>query len=326
MLPKLNPNGGRGLPGLRLLRDVSDADEQAPLARGRRGQRSEEDERTPKAQARRSQGFGNQVVVADEMTTPVARARKSQIAGEGSTLPKVSNRFQIFEDADLSEAPRGRGLLRPVGNDVRIPLTRSPSIAELQEAPRGRALLRPIGNEVRLPVVRSKSPLPRERSGIRSTEEHSYMPHNEARQRVRHHNRQSRRKAKEEEDRCAQEERERHERTQRALPQLQSHRREIGRKAHEILRREVAEKEAAQRERGELASARQDRISRYMTPDRISETRRHSRGSRGFSSQVSQDSGSVRPDEHPGRTAEAGDAKTQWAAEAASVDDHDMLG
>lgn len=327
MLPKLNPNGGRGLPGLKLLRDIGDADEQTPLARGRRGQRSghqaaDEDERTPKARARRGQGFGNQVVAADEMTTPVARARKAQVAGEGSTLPKVSNRFRMFEDAELSEAPRGRALLRPIGNDVRMPLARSPSHAEFHEAPRGRALLRPIGNEVRLPSVRSPSPLPRERSNIRSTEEHSYVPHHEARQRVRQHNRLSRKKTREEEDRRAQEERERHERTQRALPQLEAYRREIGRKAHEILRREVAEKEAAEREREELASARQDRIGRYMTPDRISETRRHSRA---FSSQVSQDSyhsGSVRRVEQPAMMAEAGDTK----ADSALVEDHDVLG
>lgn len=331
MLPKINPNGGRGVPGLKLLREVGDIDERSPLARGRRGRRSsnqavDEDERTPKARSRRGQGFGHQVVVTGEIT-PVARARKAQGSGEGSTLPRVSNSFHMFEDVELNDVPRGRGLLRPIGNDVRMPYARSPSQAGLHEAARGRCLLRPIGNEMRKPLIRSPSPLPQERLHTGTAEDHTFTPHDEARQRIRQHNRQSRRKAREEEERLVQEEKERQERSQRTLPQSQAYRRERGRKAHEVLRREAAEKEAAEREREELTSARQDRISRYMTPDKINEMRRHTQG---FSSQVSQDSNysgspAVRQAELPGKTSEARDAKAPIAAESEIVDDMSSL-
>lgn len=102
-------------------------------------------------------------------------------------------------------------------------------------------------------------------------EQNSYTPHHDAQQRVRQHMRQKRRKAKEEEELRVLEEKERQERMQKSMPQVEAYRRELARKAAELHRREKVEKEIAAVEQEQLASARRERVNRYMRPDAINE-------------------------------------------------------
>eukprot|EP00913_Durusdinium_trenchii_P001959 g1812.t1 len=84
--------------------------------------------------------------------------------------------------------------------------------------------------------------------------------------------RQKRRKAKEEEELRAVEEKERQERVQKSMPQVEAYRRELARKAAELHRREKVAKETAAVEQEQLASARRERVNRagrYITPDVI---------------------------------------------------------
>ncbi|CAE8701476.1 unnamed protein product, partial [Polarella glacialis] len=94
---------------------------------------------------------------------------------------------------------------------------------ERMEVPRrGRCLLRPLHAEkgmgrsvMRSPSLQQLSPSPN------FIEDSSYAPHIDARQRVRQHNRQRRRKAKEDDERRAVEEKERQERVQKSVPQVE---------------------------------------------------------------------------------------------------------
>eukprot|EP00931_Biecheleriopsis_adriatica_P019308 TRINITY_DN13198_c0_g1_i1.p1 TRINITY_DN13198_c0_g1~~TRINITY_DN13198_c0_g1_i1.p1 ORF type:complete len:457 (-),score=115.36 TRINITY_DN13198_c0_g1_i1:71-1441(-) len=182
-------------------------------------------------------------------------------------LPRLRLLKQVgVEGEDVSPVRRRR-------NSPRLHQAFAPAEGEEFEAPRrGRGILRPLGDKIPAPSIRSPSPLPQARPSVQSLEDSgSYMPHNEARQRVRQHNRQRRRRAKEEEELRLSEERERSERIQRALPQVEAHRREIARRAAENQRREKAEKDSSVLEKEQLASARRERLNRYTTPDAINE-------------------------------------------------------
>lgn len=128
---------------------------------------------------------------------------------------------------------------------------------------RGRGMVRPVRDKGRSPSPMRQRRLPEEQN--------SYTPHHDAQQRVRQHMRQKRRKAKEEEELRVLEEKERQERMQKSMPQVEAYRRELVRKAAELHRREKAEKEIAAVEQEQLASARRERVNRYMRPDAINE-------------------------------------------------------
>lgn len=128
---------------------------------------------------------------------------------------------------------------------------------------RGRGMVRPVRDKGRSPSPMRQRRLPEEQN--------SYTPHHDAQQRVRQHMRQKRRKAKEEEELRVLEEKERQERMQKSMPQVEAYRRELARKAAELHRREKVEKEIAAVEQEQLASARRERVNRYMRPDAINE-------------------------------------------------------
>jgi len=125
-------------------------------------------------------------------------------------------------------------------------------------------------------VARSPSLPPQIRLPVPSEEKEApgFTPHNDARQRVRQHNRQRRRKVREEEERRALEERERQDRVQRALPQVEAHRREAARRAAEMHRRDRVEKENTVHQQEQLNSARREKTKQYMTPEAINDIRR----------------------------------------------------
>lgn len=128
---------------------------------------------------------------------------------------------------------------------------------------RGRGMVRPVRDKGRSP-----SPM---RHRHLTEEQNNYMPQHDAQQRVRQHMRQKRRKAKEEEELRVFEEKERQERMQKSMPQVEAYRRELARKAAELHRREKVEKEIAAVEQEQLASARRERVNRYIRPDAINE-------------------------------------------------------
>lgn len=128
---------------------------------------------------------------------------------------------------------------------------------------RGRGMVRPVRDKGRSPSPMRQRRMPEEQN--------SYTPHHDAQQRVRQHMRQKRRKAKEEEELRVLEEKERQERMQKSMPQVEAYRRELARKAAELHRREKVEKEIAAVEQEQLASARRERVNRYMRPDAINE-------------------------------------------------------
>mmetsp|Transcript_17571 Transcript_17571/g.29304 ORF Transcript_17571/g.29304 Transcript_17571/m.29304 type:complete len:515 (-) Transcript_17571:63-1607(-) len=162
-----------------------------------------------------------------------------------------------------------------------------------QPQKRGRGLLRPLdpSGEVRLPG-RSRSPpvQPRSlhsrydsRAGAEEEEEDTeestaLLLQQRARERIKQERRQRRRAAKEEEERKLQEEQERLDRAQKNAGQVEAHRRELARQAAERSRRLREDREAAMQEREELQSARRERMSRYMTPDKIREWRQKDGG------------------------------------------------
>mmetsp|Transcript_98796 Transcript_98796/g.175944 ORF Transcript_98796/g.175944 Transcript_98796/m.175944 type:complete len:443 (-) Transcript_98796:52-1380(-) len=176
--------------------------------------------------------------------------------------------------------PRLR-LLRQVGTEVpRGPGGESRNSSprdtdELDVPRRGRGLLRPHGEKERgQTLARSPSVPPQLRQQQLSPEDNSFTPHNDARQRVRQHNRQRRRKVREEDERRASEERDRQDRVQRSLPQVEAHRREAGKRAAELHRRDRVEKETAFLQQDQLNSARREKTKRYMNPEAINDLRR----------------------------------------------------
>eukprot|EP00439_Symbiodinium_sp_Y106_P083518 s1605_g23.t1 len=125
------------------------------------------------------------------------------------------------------------------------------------------------GHASRSPLHSDEARSPSPQRAVHNEEPPSYMPQQDAQQRVRHHMRQKRRKAKEEEDMRMLEEKERAERVQKTLPHVEAYRHELARKAAELHRRERAEKEMVALEQEQLTSARRERVNRYMTPDVI---------------------------------------------------------
>ncbi|CAJ1392864.1 unnamed protein product [Effrenium voratum] len=184
------------------------------------------------------------------------RGHRDQETKSGSeavvALPKLRLLRQVGRDEHEPSRVNAR---TPRANAPRSP--RSPSL----EAPKRGRGMRP-GREVRSP-----SPV---RHGHHFAEEQSFVPQQDAQHRVRQVLRQKRRKAKEEEELKALEEKERQERQQKSLPQVEAYRRELARKAAEMHRRERATKETAAHEQEQLASARRERVNRYLTPDVIS--------------------------------------------------------
>ncbi|CAE8610994.1 unnamed protein product [Polarella glacialis] len=118
---------------------------------------------------------------------------------------------------------------------------------------------------MRSPSLQQLSPSPN------FIEDSSYAPHIDARQRVRQHNRQRRRKAKEDDERRAVEEKERQERVQKSVPQVEAQRRRAARRAAELSRREKGEQDLVVQEQEQLLSARRERAKRYMTPETVRE-------------------------------------------------------
>eukprot|EP00439_Symbiodinium_sp_Y106_P083577 s1605_g23.t2 len=127
------------------------------------------------------------------------------------------------------------------------------------------------GHASRSPLHSDEARSPSPQRAVHNEEPPSYMPQQDAQQRVRHHMRQKRRKAKEEEDMRMLEEKERAERVQKTLPHVEAYRHELARKAAELHRRERAEKEMVALEQEQLTSARRERVNRYIKPEVIQE-------------------------------------------------------
>jgi len=127
------------------------------------------------------------------------------------------------------------------------------------------------GHASRSPLHSDEARSPSPQRAVHNEEPPSYMPQQDAQQRVRHHMRQKRRKAKEEEDMRMLEEKERAERVQKTLPHVEAYRHELTRKAAELHRRERAEKEMVALEQEQLTSARRERVNRYIKPEVIQE-------------------------------------------------------
>ncbi|CAK9060546.1 Zinc finger CCCH domain-containing protein 5, partial [Durusdinium trenchii] len=167
------------------------------------------------------------------------------------TLPRLRLLRQVTSRDEAREARRHHVSPRSPSSEAKAP--RAPA--------RGRGMVRPGRDKGRSP-----SPM---RRRMPTEERNGYVPQHDAQQRVRQHMRQKRRKAKEEEELRAVEEKERQERVQKSMPQVEAYRRELARKAAELHRREKVAKETAAVEQEQLASARRERVNRYITPDVI---------------------------------------------------------
>jgi len=153
----------------------------------------------------------------------------------------------------------------------------------LQPSRRGRGLLRPLddrGQAFLSQPPRSRSPPPlrnRKDDALQDDlpqENVAALLQQRARERVKEQRRQRRRLAREEEERRQQDEQERTERAQRAVGQIEAHRRELARQAADRVRRSREDREDRAQEREELESARRERMRRYQTPAQIRELRR----------------------------------------------------
>ncbi|CAE7867875.1 HUA1 [Symbiodinium necroappetens] len=203
-----------------------------------------------------------------QKTLPHVEAYRHELARKAAELhrrEKAEKEMAALEQEQLTSARRERvnRYIKPevIQENFLKSENGSTPTQSLEVHKRGRGMVRP-GRE----KARSPSPV---RAVHGEEEPPNYMAQQDAQQRVRHHMRQKKRKAKEEEEIRILEEKERMERVQKTLPHVEAYRRELARKAAELHRREKAEKEMVALEQEQLASARRERVNRYMTPDVI---------------------------------------------------------
>ncbi|CAE7035939.1 unnamed protein product [Symbiodinium sp. CCMP2456] len=203
-----------------------------------------------------------------QKTLPHVEAYRHELARKAAELhrrEKAEKELVALEQEQLNSARRERvnRYIKPevIQENFLKSENGSTPTQSLEVHKRGRGMVRP-GRE----KARSPSPV---RAVHGEEEPPNHMAQQDAQQRVRHHMRQKKRRAKEEEENRTLEEKERMERVQKTLPHVEAYRRELARKAAELHRREKAEKEMVALEQEQLASARRERVNRYMTPDVI---------------------------------------------------------
>lgn len=241
MLPKIDTNGGRGI----LLEQLRSQGSRQGGAPGGGGDISSSKAAAP--------------------STPLPELR---------LLKRVGGQEVRLSPPPPGHLPRGPTLTSSIGSGAP---GEDAATFDLQEAgaeachtqpPRGRGILRPLGAEHgsgKMQRLRSQSPPPQPRSASRHPLD--YDAHREqARERVREHNRQRKRCQKEEEARRQLEERERRERAEAAMPAVEEHRRMVARRAAEDQRRDRAAKESATQEAAEVLMERRERKQSYKTP------------------------------------------------------------